>query len=484
MDNQTQPINTKKPISWLKIVLLLVFGVVIIFGAILTFNKVRDFVSTWNMTSLPGVALKDPKPTATLAEQKPGEEAIAIETTPTPEPITAASGPTPQPWDGASRVTILILGLDYRDWEAGEGAPRTDTMILLTLDPLTETAGMLSIPRDLWVSIPGFQYGKINTAHRLGEVYNMPGGGPGVAMATVERLLGVPVQYYALIDFSAFERFIDEIGGVKVEVKEKIWVDIIGDDEGKIKLKPGVYTLPGDLALAYARARNTEGADFDRAQRQQQVVLSIRDRILSYELIPLLVTKAPVLYQELSSGIQTNLSLDQAIQLAWLAQKISIENIQHGVISEKQVNFGKSPDGLDILKPLPDQIRLLRDQIFTPSGPISPIAGEGVELVDLMVRENAKILLLNGTLTPGLAGRTSEYLGTIGANVAGIADAEEKPYNYTMIYDYTGNPYTIQYMVELMSISKFRIFSRYTPDSEMDVAIILGDDWVSNNPMP
>jgi polyisoprenyl-teichoic acid--peptidoglycan teichoic acid transferase len=73
------------------------------------------------------------------------------------------------PWDGASRVTALVMGLDYRDWEAGEGAPRTDTMILLTIDPLSKTAGMLNIPRDLWVNIPGFDYDRINTAYRLGR---------------------------------------------------------------------------------------------------------------------------------------------------------------------------------------------------------------------------------------------------------------------------------------------------------------------------
>ena len=82
------------------------------------------------------------------------------------------------------------MGLDYRDWEAGEGPPRTDTMILLTIDPLTKTAGMLNIPRDLWVSIPGFEYGRINTAYPLGIAFDVPGGGPALAMQTIESLAG------------------------------------------------------------------------------------------------------------------------------------------------------------------------------------------------------------------------------------------------------------------------------------------------------
>ncbi len=78
------------------------------------------------------------------------------------------------PWDGVGRVTILLLGLDYRDWEAQTEHSRSDTMILLTLDPLTLSAGILSVPRDLWVAIPGFKHGKINTAYYLGDAYSLP----------------------------------------------------------------------------------------------------------------------------------------------------------------------------------------------------------------------------------------------------------------------------------------------------------------------
>ena len=132
------------------------------------------------------------------------------------------------PWDGAGRVTILMLGLDYRDWASDEGPSRSDTMILLTLDPLNQTAGMLSIPRDMWVAIPGFKHGKINTAYYLGDAYKLPGGGPGLAVQTVEQFLGIPINYYAQVDFGAFVRFIDEIGGVKIDVPAAITVDLLG----------------------------------------------------------------------------------------------------------------------------------------------------------------------------------------------------------------------------------------------------------------
>jgi len=475
--NNTVSENQVKVVSTRKIVFGVVYLVVALTLAGLTFSLVRKFVSTWEMTSLPGVAVGKESTPSPQASAVPGEP------TQTSEPVQALL-PTPQPWDGATRVNVLVMGLDYRDWAAGEGPPRTDTMILLTIDPLTKTGGMLSIPRDLWVSIPGYGYGKINTAYQIGEAARLPGGGPALAIKTVEGLLGVPIQYYAQIDFSAFERFIDEIGGVKLEIPKKIKIDLIGDEKGKVLLKPGVQTLPGNYALAYARARNTEGGDFDRAQRQQQVILAIRDRILSFNLIPVLLQKAPSLYDELSSGINTNMALDEAFRLAWLAQQIPEENIKHGIIGAEQVAFGKSPDGLDILKPLPDKIRVLRDEIFTTSGPLSPLGKDNKDPQTLMQEENAKISVLNGTFTPGVAGRTGDYFKGLGANVVYVADAESKPYPYSAIYDYTGNPYTVQYFVELMGISRYRIFQRYAPESEIDVSIVIGNDWVGNNPMP
>jgi len=312
----------------------------------------------------------------------------------------------------------------------------------------------------------------------------LPGGGATLTIKIIEGLLGVAIKYYAQIDFSAFERLIDEIGGVKLDIPKKIKIDIIGDEKGKVLLKAGVQTLPGNYALAYARARNTEGGDFDRAQRQQQVILAVRNRVLSFNLIPILLQKALPLYDELSSGINTNMSMDEAFRLAWLAQQIPDENIKHGIIGAEHVAFGKSPDGLDILKPLPDKIRVLRDEIFTTSGPLSPFAKNDKTPEDLMISEGAKISVLNGTITPGIAGRTSEYFKGLGANIAYVADAESKPYPYTALYDYTGNPYTVQYFVDLMNISRYRVFQQFAPESEIDVAIILGNDWVAKNPMP
>ncbi len=441
----------------------------------LTFFVIRDFTSRWQMTGLEGVSVVD----ATSTPNANGEIPL---TAPGGPQAPAALAPTPPPWDGSNRVTMLVMGLDYRDWESGDGPPRTDTMILFTIDPIHKTAGILSIPRDLWVNIPGFNYGRINTAYMLGEGAKLPGGGPALAAKTVEELLGVPVDYYAQIDFGAFVRFIDEIGGVKVEFTEPIRLDPMGTGNTK-KFKPGVYTLPGDLALAYVRLRKTEGGDFDRAQRQQNVILAIRDRITKFDMLPTLIAKAPQLYTELSSGIQTNLNLDQSIRLAWLAAQIEPDQIKRGAIAAGQISFAKSPDGTqDVLKPITEKIRALRDEVFSEANPAKPVA-ISMEITELLKQENARVRILNGSSVPGLAAQTADYLKSQGVNVSETGNAEA--YTTTSgITFYSGKPYTLKYLVDLLKITRFRIRMQYDPTNSADIALIVGDDWAQNNPMP
>jgi polyisoprenyl-teichoic acid--peptidoglycan teichoic acid transferase len=455
----------------LLIVLVAAFAVVALITAITAFVTVRRVVAEWNFTDLEGISIVD---NGTSIPDNVNQDIN--------NPLQPASGPTPQPWDGASRVNLLIMGLDYRDWESNQGAPRTDTMLLLTIDPLSKTGGMLSIPRDLWVNIPGFEPNKINTAYRFGEVYDIPGGGPGLAMKTVEELLGVPVDFYALIDFSSFERFINEIGGVEVNVPEEIKVDPLGPGN-TVVLEPGAQSLSGEVALAYARARNTEKGDIDRAGRQQQVALAIRDRVLNLNLLPTLISKAPILYQEIASGITTNLTLDQAVKLAVLGQQISHENISQGVIGPPdQVTLGVSPEGQDILIPVPDQIRILRDAIFTADTLSSPVASTLNDL-ELVSEENARVSILNGTYTAGLAAVTSELLSENGLNVT-LTDNADQVYDYTTLVVYSGKPYTVQYLVDMMGIASNRIFFSFDPASEVDVEVNLGIDWAANSAIP
>ena len=465
--------NTSQPrrrvvFDRLTILLLIVFVILAIVTGVAVFRLVKNTVAGWNITPLEGVSIQSTTTVNGTPVSLPGGA------------LQPEGGPTAEPWDGNSRITILLMGLDYKDWEAGE-VPRTDSMILLTIDPMTSSAGMLSIPRDMWVNIPGYDYYKINQAYYFGELDQLPGGGPALAVKTVESFIGVPINYYAQIDFGAFVRVIDEIGGVKIDVPEKITIDPIGDSP-KVTLEPGRYTLNGELALAYARSRKGSGDDFARAERQQQVILAVRDRILQFDQMPSLVTKAPKIYQEISSGLQTNLTFDQAFRLGLLAMDLPAENIRKAVIGPSEVEFAKSPDGLDILIPYPDRIRLVRDQVFTSGDSISPIALTE-DLKSQVATEAARISVQNGSYTTGLAALTAEFFRSQGLTVTEETNASDI-YSVTTIYVLSGKPYTVRYLADIMQVENIRIYNRYEPTASVDLIVTLGTDWADANPMP
>ena len=458
--------------------------------AVALFLFTRNLTSCWKLTSLPGVPPQscDLNVVQINSQTTTNRTSQPASGTPTSEPSTTVSAPLlelPPAWDGASRVTVLIIGLDYRDWEAGSGAPRSDTMMVLTIDPQSKTAGMLSIPRDLWVNIPDFGYNRINTAYSLGESWKLPGGGPGLAVRTVEDFLGVPIQYYAQIDFLTFERVIDEIGGVKITPFQTVTVEPMGNNVLPVTLEAGVtVALPGNLALAYARARHTEDGDVDRARRQQEVILGIRERVINYW--PSLVPKITPLYQEISSGINMNMTLEDALRLVLLAREIPIEEINKGVIDYSMaapitINLPNGGGTADVLKPIPDQIRILRDRIFTSGGVLSPLAtGDPTQL---MQAEGARVAVLNGSYAEGVAAKTSDYFKSQGMNVVMTDNTSEKS-TITLLVDHSGKPYLLKYLMVVMNIDAAQVRTRFDPASSTDVDIIIGDDWAYNNPIP
>ncbi len=477
--------TTPKPASRLTTgqIILLAVGLALAAGLFFFLN---NFVACWRFTALPGMP---PSNCSTMSSNpgpqvtpEPGTEGTPVASTNDATP--SASVPQvelPPPWDGGSRVTVLVIGLDYRDWQAGEGAPRSDTMIVLTIDPVSKTAGMMTIPRDLWVNIPGFGYGKINTAYSLGEGSKLPGGGPGLAAKTIENVIGVPITYYAQVDFSTFEAFIDAIGGIKITPPETIDIMAIGTRQHTI-LQGGVtVTLDGSLALAYARNRSTSGNDVDRSERQMQVIMGIRERVTNPGYWPELIANAKPLYDKLSSGINTNMSFNDALRLGLLARDISIDNIKKGTINYSMMLIAKSPDGLDILIPLPDKIRELRDTIFGSSGTLSPLA-QG-DTVSLMKAEGARISVLNASGVNGMAAKTGEYLAAQGMTVVNTGNPSEYP-GTTILIDHSGKPYALKYLMELMGVGPNQIRIQFDPNAAADIEILIGPDWGANNPMP
>ena len=475
------PLSLGQVIFWAIALVLALFG----------FFFVRNIVTCWTITPLPGMAPSDCG-TVTAGVDGPvlNEQGTPVATSIVPPPPVASipESNLPPAWDGASRITVLLIGLDYRDYVANDGPPRSDSMILLTIDPLSKTAGMLSIPRDMWVNIPGFSYGRINMAYYFGEGSKLPGGGPELARKTVEQFLGVPVQYYAQIDFGTFVEFIDLIGGIDIENQEELRLDPVGSGKDKIILTCcGPRHLNGEKTLAYARYRKGEGGDVARAERQQKVILGIRNVVLAPENFPVLLGKARQFYEEFSAGIKTNMPFDTALQLGVLARDIPIESIKQGVINYDMValdNVVLGGQNASVLKPLPDKIRELRDQIFTTSGPLSPLAGQG-DPAALMKADGARIRMLNGTSIPGLDVNTGNYLIGQGMAVTEVGAADNSNYNSTIIILHSPKLYTLKYLQAVFGItSSTQILIRPDPAATVDVEVYLGNDWASNNPMP
>lgn len=470
------PPPIRKPVlpKWFAGVLIAGFLIAAVLTAYLAFMVVRDAVyELRNNPEGPAIAEGESAP-LTLEDIN---QFINIDS-----PLQAADGPAPAAWDGQSRVNVLLIGVDHRGWLDDQGPPLADTLILATYDPPTQSVAMLSIPRDLWVDLPGLGYHKINQSYQLGEATQYPGGGAALAMQSVEQLLAVPIDFYALVDFEAFIRLIDEIGGVKINVPETIVVDPLGDNNTKV-LQPGVQTLPGDVALAYARNRDTAGSDFDRAQRQQQVIMGVRERIISFQILPTLIAKAPVLYNELSERVNTNLNIRQIFNLAWDLQQIPEERVRRFIIGPEQVINTYSYDGLAILQPIPDALLILRDEVFSTAPPARPTEISDLSLEELVQAEAASISLRNGTLTVGLAARTDDYVRWLGIEPAEVSNADEL-YPQTTIYDYSGKPNTVEYLAQLFNVVPGRRYLSYDPNSQYDIVIILGEDWAANNDLP
>jgi LCP family protein required for cell wall assembly len=278
-------------------------------------------------------------------------------------PIAADPAPLPDSvpdWSQKERVNILLLGVDQRPTE--EGPWRSDTMIIATIDPKTMTAGAISIPRDLYVEIPGYGDRRINMAHFLGDAYDYPGGGPGLAMKTIEYNLGIPVHYYVRVNFQGFRDIIDYLGGITIDVEEEIWDYRYPDGQygyTTVHIPEGRQLMNGRTALQYARTRHG-GTDFDRLRRQQQVIMAMRDKALRLDLLP----KIPMLASTMSYTVKTNLQLGEAITLAQIGAQIDAEDIRFAVIDETMTVPIILEDGADVLFPKREKIQEIVDEVF------------------------------------------------------------------------------------------------------------------------
>ncbi|MBI3244789.1 MAG: LCP family protein [Chloroflexi bacterium] len=439
-------------------------------SALLIFTTVRDFVVALGPS---GPNLNLPAGT-TVANVTPGPNGPGGGGQPVVIPPIQA-----QQWNGTDRVTVLVMGIDQRAGET-DTAYRTDSMLLLTLDPVGRTAGMLSIPRDLYVEIPGFpDRDKITTANFKGDAYHLPGGGAQLAVDTVQLNLGIRVDFYVRVNFTAFESLVNQIGGIDInnpqEINDPEYPDCcFGYDP--FYLPAGQQHLNGATALKFARTRHTTGDDFGRAERQQIVVMAVRDKLLSADNLPALIANAPQLLATLQGSYTTNLSPEQMLSLALLAKDIPRESITSAVIDQQYIaDFYTTADNQQVLILNIEKFRELRDTMFyTPLPPQLSVPNAS----GLLANEAARVEVQNGSLTPGLAASASDYLIAQGVNVVQVGNADRSDYASTIIIDYTGKPYTAKWLADTFHVSPSSILSGNNPGSQVDVRLILGADFV------
>jgi LCP family protein required for cell wall assembly len=384
-------------------------------------------------------------------------------------------------WEKKERVTVLVMGIDERTNE--QGPWRTDSMILASIDPVSMTASMLSIPRDLWVAIPGYGENRINTANYNGDRDKYPGGGPALAKKTVQYNLGVPVHYYVLMNFDGFEKLIDTIGGIDIDVETPIHDERYpvpnSSDYMTIDIPAGRQHMDGATALKYARSRHGT-TDFDRSHRQQKIVFAVREQALRLGLIP----KIPELMETMGDAVKTDLQPGEVLNLALMAKDIPPENVKTGVIDESMTVEFVTDTGAQVLLPIRERIRPLVEEMFPASmqmlpkpTPVPTLAPQDLQVMNQLAQEGAKIVVQNGTGRDGLDAEVAALLKNQGYQVVGFGQADRRDYRQTVIIDYTGKLYTLQTLLQLFKVTPEN--SRRSPmlDSEVDIRIIVGEDF-------
>ncbi|MCL4870414.1 MAG: LCP family protein [Anaerolineae bacterium] len=254
-------------------------------------------------------------------------------------------------------VNILLMGKD------ATGVDHTDTIIIVSVNRDEKTAAMVSIPRDLYVYIPGKIMGRINTAVTL--------GGPPLLADTILYNLGIPIDYYAQVDFDGFIQIVDAVGGVNMAVScgftdhRLISPDLDPEDEESwelFTLEPGMHQMDGELALWYVRSRNSAtGDDYGRGRRQQQLLRALFNKGLDLNLVP----QVPTLYQTYRNTITTNMDIGAILQLAAIAPQVRQNGIQNLYLRDDVVTY-TTPSGANVLLPNWETMQLTLNRLYQP----------------------------------------------------------------------------------------------------------------------
>lgn len=271
------------------------------------------------------------------------------------------------------RTNFLLLGVDRRPVEDADTPALTDTLMILSVDTTARAAALLSLPRDLWLPMPlapgRVITDRINSAYAYGDTLAYPGGGPALLKATIEYNFGIRINHFALVDFKAFEKFVDTIGGVDVDLAEALNdPSFPTGDYGRmaVALPKGKQHLTGEKALWLVRSRY-QSSDFSRMQRQQQFLFAVRDQVLRADV----ALRIPALWLEFRDVVKTDVSLPELVGLAQLATSVPRDRIRNRTVDQEYIVRGAVPGEPFALTPNRGRIAQLVAELFAdnPSDP-------------------------------------------------------------------------------------------------------------------
>ncbi|WKZ45987.1 MAG: LCP family protein [Anaerolineales bacterium] len=342
-------------------------------------------------------------------------------------------------------------------------------MVVAILRPNEGQVSLISIPRDLWVSIPGYENNRVNTAYQLGISTGYPGGGPGLLKDTIQYNLGIRIDHTAMVDFNGFSKIVNTLGGVDVPVvcSYTDWrlIDPSYDPQNEnnwhlYTVQPGVIHMDGDLALWYARSRQKSN-DFDRGRRQQEVLRALFVQALQTNTL----TRIPELYNDLKDSVETDLGLGDILQLSIYAPKMTNADIRSYYIRPPIVNSWITSGGAYVLSP--DQ-ELLQQMLAEALSPAAKAAERQAIVIDVM----------NGTTIPGY-----ETLAATRLNYAGyethIVPSERQDYAYSVLIDKTvvqDRNFSAP-ILNVMGMLPNNLISASDPNSASHYLLILGYDY-------
>ena len=388
--------------------------------------------------------------------------------------------------EDTGRVNILLAG-NSADDPGHDGANLTDSIMIVSIDVQNHTAFLLSVPRDLWVDIPGYGHAKINEAYVDGQAgsFSDPGfpkGGMGLLEEVVEQNLGININYYGLIDYNAFRDAVDAVGGVDVNIQSPdprglYDPSIDWTTHGPlVRLTNGVHHLTGEQALDLARARGDAygsygfpRSDFDRTEHQREMLLALKSKVASAGVLANPIALGN-LFDSVGKNVSTDFTLGEVRRLYDIGKNIANTSIQSVGLNDANgqnllANY-TSPNGESALIPAAgiDDFSTIKAYLtrLTSNNPV--------------LREGANVVVLNGTNVSGLAARAKTTLMAKDITVSAVGDAVA-PSTTTTIID-TSNaqkPATLQLLKQLYG-TNVTTANPYDGTYNADFIIVLGND--------